>query len=296
MREGFAWLWHHPPVRTLTLTIVTFNVTYGAAWSVLVLYAEEQLGLGAVGFGLLSTFVALGGVAGTVGYDWLERHARLSTLMRVALTIETLTHLGLALTTTAWVAMAIMVVFGAQVFVWGTLSTAVRMRAVPIELQGRIGSVYAVAVFGGILVGQAVGGVLASARRDHRAVLVRVRRLRPHPRADLARPRRHRPRRVRAMSVEVRDVADGLWLWRQPHPAWEEGNDWVPEVASFAVASGGVHLLLDPLAPHPRERVVWDRIERRRPRRGAQARPRARRGPVRALVRRHRARSADVLA
>ena len=36
------------------------------------------------------------------------------------------------------------------------------MRAVPIDLQGRIGSVYAVAVFGGILVGQAVGGVLAS--------------------------------------------------------------------------------------------------------------------------------------
>jgi len=62
-------------------------------------------------------------------------------------------------------------------------------------------------------------------------------------------------------SVEVRDVADGLWLWRQPHPAWEEGNDWVPEVASFAVASGGVNLLLDPLAPHPRERAVWDRID-----------------------------------
>ena len=49
VREGFAWLWHHPPVRTLTLTIVTFNVTYGAAWSVLVLYAEEQLGLGPSG-------------------------------------------------------------------------------------------------------------------------------------------------------------------------------------------------------------------------------------------------------
>ena len=59
-------------------------------------------------------------------------------------------------------------------------------------------------------------------------------------------------------SVEVRDVADGLWLWRQPHPAWEEGNDWVPEVASFAVRSGGVSLLLDPLAPHPREDERWD--------------------------------------
>lgn len=161
VREGFAWVWRHPPVRTLTLTIVAFNVTYGAAWSVLVLYASQRLGLGAVGFGLLSTFVAVGGIAGTLGYGWLERHARLSTLMRAVLIVETLTHLGLALTTTAWVAMAIMVVFGAEAFVWGTLSSAVRMRAVPTELQGRAGSVYGVAMFGGILVGQAIGGVVA---------------------------------------------------------------------------------------------------------------------------------------
>jgi len=53
------------------------------------------------------------------------------------------------------------------------------------------------------------------------------------------------------VSVEVRDVATGLWLWRQPHPAWEEGNDWEPEVSSFAVESRGARLLLDPLAPPP---------------------------------------------
>ena len=63
------------------------------------------------------------------------------------------------------------------------------------------------------------------------------------------------------MSVEIRDVAPGLWLWRQPHPAWEEGADWEPEVASFAVESGGVSLLLDPLAPPPRERAAWERID-----------------------------------
>jgi glyoxylase-like metal-dependent hydrolase (beta-lactamase superfamily II) len=63
------------------------------------------------------------------------------------------------------------------------------------------------------------------------------------------------------MAVEMRDVAPGLWLWRQPHPAWEEGNDWEPEVASFAVESGGVALLLDPLAPPPGAREVWERID-----------------------------------
>ena len=67
------------------------------------------------------------------------------------------------------------------------------------------------------------------------------------------------------MTVEVRDVADGLWLWRQPHPAWREGMDWEPEVASFAVESRGVALLLDPLAPPPGASDVHSRLEALRP-------------------------------
>jgi MFS family permease len=159
--EGFRWTWGNGPVRTLSLTIVTFNVTWGAAWSVLVLYALERLGLDAFGFGLLTTVGALGGVLGTATYDWLAGHLSLAKIMRIGLTIETLTHLVLAITRTPWVAMVVMFVFGAHAFVWATTSRTVRMRAVPIELQGRVGSVYAVGVFGGIVVGQTIGGVIA---------------------------------------------------------------------------------------------------------------------------------------
>ena len=159
--EGFRWTWGNPAVRTLTLAIVTFNVTWGAAWSVLVLYASDRLGLGPIGFGLLTTVGALGGIAGTAGYDWLERHASLAAIMRVGLVVETLTHLGLALTTTPWVAMVILFVFGVHAFVWGTTSRTVRMCAVPPQLQGRVGSLYSIGVFGGIVAGQALGGVIA---------------------------------------------------------------------------------------------------------------------------------------
>jgi hypothetical protein len=63
------------------------------------------------------------------------------------------------------------------------------------------------------------------------------------------------------MPVEVRDVLPGLWLWRQPHPDWRDGSDWEPEVSSFAVESRGVAVLIDPLAPPPSARAVWDRID-----------------------------------
>ena len=159
--EGFGWTVHHPAVRTLALTIFVFNVTFGAAWSVLVLYAMQRLGMGAVGFGVLTSVSAAGGLLGTALYGWITRRVSLGDVMRLGLVIETLTHLVLALTTSAWVASAVLFVFGAHAFIWGTTSTTVRQRAVPAELQGRVGSVHRLGVFGGLVVGAAVGGVLA---------------------------------------------------------------------------------------------------------------------------------------
>jgi MFS family permease len=163
MVDGIRWLLAHPPMRTLTLTILAFNVTFGAAWSVLVLYANERLGVGPVGFGLLTTAVAVGGVVGIAAYGRLERQFSLADIMRVGLLIETLTHLVLALTTSAGVALAMLVVFGIHAFVWGTTSTVVRQRAVPDELLGRVGGVYRVAIIGGLVIGTPLGGLLATA-------------------------------------------------------------------------------------------------------------------------------------
>jgi MFS family permease len=161
LAEGVRWLVAHPPMRTLALTIIAFNVTFGAAWSVLVLYAQERLGMGEVGFGLMTTAVAAGGIIGTALYGPLERRFALGNIMRVGLLIETATHLVLALTQSPVVALATMAVFGAHASVWGTTSTAVRQRAVPDELLGRVTGVYTVGQFGGIVVGTPIGGLLA---------------------------------------------------------------------------------------------------------------------------------------
>jgi MFS_1 like family len=117
---GFGWTLHHAAVRTLALTILIFNVTFGAAWSVLVLYARERLGLGPVGFGLITTVSAVGGLLGTLLYGWITRRVSPGNVMRVGLVIETLTHLGLAVATSPWIASPILFVFGAHAFIWGT--------------------------------------------------------------------------------------------------------------------------------------------------------------------------------
>lgn len=159
--DGLRWLWRHAAVRTLTVTIVAFNITFGAAWSVLVLYALERLQAGKVGFGLLTTASAVGGLLGAAIYRRLAARVRLGDIMRVGLIIETVTHLSLALTTSLGVALVIMFLFGIHAQVWGVTATTVRQRAVPDQLQGRVTSVYLLGVQAGLVAGGALGGVVA---------------------------------------------------------------------------------------------------------------------------------------
>ena len=101
-------------------------------------------------------------IVGTALYGPLERRFSLAQIMRGGLLIETLTHLVLALTTWAWLALVVFFVFGVHAFVWGTTSTSVRQRAVPTEMQGRVGSVYMLGVMGGMVAGAAIAGPLAN--------------------------------------------------------------------------------------------------------------------------------------
>jgi hypothetical protein len=62
-------------------------------------------------------------------------------------------------------------------------------------------------------------------------------------------------------SVEIRDVAPGLWIWRARHPGWKEGDDWPPIVTSTFVESRGERLVLDPLAPPDDAVEAWKRLD-----------------------------------
>ncbi|WP_371814167.1 MFS transporter [Phycicoccus sp. HDW14] len=118
--DGLRWIAHNAPVRTLTVVILVFNITWGAPWGVLVYWAQERLGVDAIGFGLLATASAVGGIVSVLSYGWLERHVALARLMKACLLLEVLTHLALAVTTVWAVALGIMVLFG------GTRSSGAR--------------------------------------------------------------------------------------------------------------------------------------------------------------------------
>jgi Na+/melibiose symporter-like transporter len=160
--EGVRWLWHHPALRMLSLALCLMNITLFSGLAILVLYGRERLGLGEVGYGLFLTAIAVGGLVGAVCAPRLQGWFSASVLLRVGLVIETLTHVGLGLATTPWVAWAVFAAFGVHGGVWIGVETTLRQRAVPDELRGRVESVFMFFAMGGSALGSLIGGPLAS--------------------------------------------------------------------------------------------------------------------------------------
>jgi predicted MFS family arabinose efflux permease len=159
--EGLRWLWRSRLLRILALAIGLMNVTLMATASILVLVAQERLGLGPAGYGLLFSSMAVGGVAASLVVERIVGWLGPATTMRVGLVIEASTHLVLALARSPLVAGAILALFGFHAVTWSVTSVSLRQELVPERLLGRVNSAYAAFAYGGTSLGALVGGLLA---------------------------------------------------------------------------------------------------------------------------------------
>jgi MFS family permease len=157
---GVRRLWNDPVIRMMSLALCLMNLTLTAGSSVMVLYARDRLGMSDIGYGFLLSASAVGGVFGALMAPRLQSWFRASLLLRAGLVVETLTHVGLALSTTAWAACCVLVAFGVHSSVLAGVETTFRQRRVPEELRGRVQSVFMMLVIGGNVLGALIGGPL----------------------------------------------------------------------------------------------------------------------------------------
>jgi MFS family permease len=161
--EGVRWLWRQPTLRLLAVCLGLMNLTGAGTFAIWVLWARERLGAEGLGFGVLVTAYAVGGLLGTMLASRLEGVLGAAVVLRGGLVVEAVSQLSLALTRTAWVAGATLVLFGAHAMVWGVVTVALRQRLVPGRLLGRVNSVYFLFDLGGAALGTLLGGLLARA-------------------------------------------------------------------------------------------------------------------------------------
>ncbi|MGS2616666.1 MFS transporter [Micromonospora sp. LZ34] len=160
--EGFRWLAGQRLLRTMAVLIGLLNLTLTAAIAVLVLLAAERLRLGEVGYGLLFTCMAVGGVLGAAVGDRLIGWISATWTIRIGLLIEAGLHLALAASRSAAVVGFALFAFGVHSALWNIVANSLRQRLTPTALQGRVGSTTLFIAAGGNCLGALLGGAVAA--------------------------------------------------------------------------------------------------------------------------------------
>jgi len=167
--EGVRWLLGHRVLRTICWLLALVNMVEMAGLAMLVLLAQEVLGLDARGYGLLLACLAVGGMLG--GTVVARLHRRLGDqgsvvgsmlLMGAAWALLAATALPLAATALPLAAGAGVALYGLGAVWWNVVTVSFRQAVVPEPLQGRVGSAYRLVTWGTVSVGAAAGGVIAA--------------------------------------------------------------------------------------------------------------------------------------
>ncbi|GAA0917990.1 hypothetical protein GCM10009557_89660 [Virgisporangium ochraceum] len=149
-------------LRTLAVVLAAVAAVDSAWFAIFVLYAQNRLGLGAVGFGLLLATGAAGGLVGSLAAERLvarfgHRHV-LTWSMAVTAGAPTL----LIAVADRAVAVAVVVTSSAAFAVLNVAVLALRQRLVPDGLLGRVTAATRVLTYGGTALGALAGGALAA--------------------------------------------------------------------------------------------------------------------------------------
>lgn len=142
LKEGAVWLWRELPLRRLALILGGFNFLGYGAWSMMVLYGQNVLGLGAFGYGALLSAAALGGLAATVlGPRILDRISPTRAIL-FGMAVFTANSAVFAMGAPVWVIAPAMVIDGFAGMLWNIAQVSYRQRHIPTEILGRVNSAF----------------------------------------------------------------------------------------------------------------------------------------------------------
>ena len=158
MRAGWDWLRGHAVLLRLAVMLGGLNAAHLATMTVMVLFAQEILGLDAIGFGLLLTAAAAGGVAGGLLCPWLAARLGPQRSLMIALALFPLPYLALWLTSSVVVASAMLAFEGFTAILWNVVTVSYRQRVIPDALLGRVNAIYRFFGWGMMPIGALAGG------------------------------------------------------------------------------------------------------------------------------------------
>ena len=158
--EGLRWLLRNRLLRTLAVMVGLVNLAATSWFATAVLFARERLGVGGLGFGLLSSALALGSIAGSLLAPRLSQRLGTARVLLGAAATESVATVTLGLQSDPLAAGALLVLVGAATIGWNTVSVALRQSLIPDRMYGRAASAYRLIAVGTAPLGAAMGGAL----------------------------------------------------------------------------------------------------------------------------------------
>jgi MFS family permease len=161
MREGVRWFVGSRLFLLVAGMAAVVNFCSAAALGILVLVAQERLGVDATGYGLLLAAGAVGGIAGGFVAGPLVERIGPGIALFVSNLLPAIGYAGMALTRSPYLAGAMLALFSAGGMVANVVVITLRQAAVPAHLLGRVTSAYRMVVLGALPLGALVGGIVA---------------------------------------------------------------------------------------------------------------------------------------
>jgi MFS family permease len=141
--------------------VAVVNLLASGGGAVMVLFAQEKLGVDAVGFGLLFSASAVGGVLGSLVAARVTRVVGRARVVVWTMVASALAYLVFGLSSDPWLAGVMFGLVGFLTVVFNVILGSLRQALTPDRLLGRVISAFRLFSYGAVPLGSLLGGVLA---------------------------------------------------------------------------------------------------------------------------------------
>jgi MFS family permease len=160
-------------VRALMLMVTVYAILNAPVLALMPVIAREMFSLGAGGYGLLLSFLGIGGLCGALGLAAVGYRISRTRLLTVVSMIWPALLMAFSLTSVPWVGYGLLFAIGIVMILNGAIANGLLQSIVPNELRGRIMAAYGLVVVGlAQVVGAFSGGVVAHALGVARAIFI----------------------------------------------------------------------------------------------------------------------------
>jgi MFS family permease len=160
--EGVRWLWQHTVLRTLALMAGLTNLVGMGIIAIFVLFAQDILEVGDIGYGAILATIGLGGLVGALVAPFVTRWLGQGRTLGLSLVGLAIGSIVMGSTSSIGVAAAVAGFYGLLIALWNVVAVSLRQRLTPDDLRGRVASVARLLAWGTQPIGALLGGVIAS--------------------------------------------------------------------------------------------------------------------------------------